>query len=77
LIVFEAFAERMPLGIYRTTLNGRILFVNQALVEMLGYPNKETLMKINVRNGYVEPEERQYFLNQVQAETVVRSMEAT
>jgi PAS domain S-box-containing protein len=50
--------DRLPVGLYRTTPEGQILDVNSALVEMLGYPDRETLLTLNTTNGYVNPEDR-------------------
>ena len=45
--------ERVPMGLYRTAPEGEILDANPALVEMLGYPDRETLLAANVIDGYV------------------------
>jgi PAS domain S-box-containing protein len=51
--------ENMPDGIYQSTEDGRLVTVNSALVEMLGYGSKEELMQLNIdRDIYVKPEER-------------------
>ncbi|MDH7486386.1 MAG: PAS domain S-box protein [Anaerolineae bacterium] len=51
--------ENVPLGLYRTTPNGRILDANAALVQMLGYPNREALMAIKSTDTYVDPQDRE------------------
>jgi diguanylate cyclase (GGDEF)-like protein/PAS domain S-box-containing protein len=50
--------ERVPAGLYRTTLEGRIKDANPGLVEMLGYPDLETLLGITANNLYMNPKER-------------------
>jgi diguanylate cyclase (GGDEF)-like protein/PAS domain S-box-containing protein len=50
--------DRIPVALYRTTPQGEILDANPALVEMLGYPDRETLLGMNVRALYAKPEER-------------------
>ena len=37
---YRTLVEESPLGIYRTTLDGRIMFANQALLNMLGYSSR-------------------------------------
>ena len=54
----RSLVDRVPIGLYRTTPEGQILNANPALVEMLGYPDRETLLALNVANGYVSPEDR-------------------
>ncbi len=52
-------------GLYITTIDGRILEANPALVKMLDYPDKETLLKRNVNDIFVNSGERQEKLNQL------------
>jgi len=49
----------VPIGLYRTTPDGKILDANQALVDMLGYPTRELLLAANTTDLYVDPNERQ------------------
>ena len=56
---YRSLFERVPIGIYRTTAEGKILDANPALVEMLGYPDKETLLRINMLDIFVHPEDRE------------------
>lgn len=50
--------EGFPLGIFRSTREGQILDVNPALVRILGFPDKETLLSVNAVDLYVDPEDR-------------------
>ena len=57
---FRSLIEHSPLGIYRSTLDGRFLTVNPALVRMLGYGWPEELLRLDIgRDVYVDPEDRQ------------------
>jgi len=48
--------ENTPIGIYRTTPDGRILMANPALLEMLGYSSLEELAAHNLEpEGYAPP----------------------
>lgn len=51
----------IPVGLYRTSWDGQIINANQALVQMLGYPDRETLLQRNVEDVYEFPEDRQYW----------------
>ncbi|MBC7262570.1 MAG: PAS domain S-box protein, partial [Chloroflexi bacterium] len=51
--------QRVPVGLYRTTPEGRILDANPALVEMFGYPDLKTLLRVNAQDIFVNPEDRQ------------------
>jgi two-component system cell cycle sensor histidine kinase/response regulator CckA len=51
--------DRSPIGMYRSTEDGRFLFVNPALAAMLDYPSVEDLLAVNlVRDIYVDPTAR-------------------
>jgi PAS domain S-box-containing protein len=50
--------ERVPIGLYRTTPEGQILDANPALIEMLGYPDRDTFLAINAAEIFVKPEDR-------------------
>jgi len=56
----------IPIGIYRTTVEGNILLANPALVSMLGF-NTLNLLKLRNLNmeGFVDPHYRKSFLNEV------------
>ena len=55
---YRTLFERIPIGLYRTTPEGLILDANPALIEMLGYPDRETLLAINAAEIFVQPEDR-------------------
>jgi diguanylate cyclase (GGDEF)-like protein/PAS domain S-box-containing protein len=62
---YQRIFEDAPIGIYRTTPQGKIVDANPTLVRMLGYPDLETLKSVDVSTLYVEPRERveeQYLL---------------
>ena len=55
----RSLVENAPYGIYRATLDGQLLQVNRALIEMLGYESEEELMGTNLSTDiYREPAER-------------------
>src|SRR5260370_20584087 len=48
-----------PYGIYCVDPNGKLLFVNPALVEMPGYDSPEELMSVNINKSvYLSSDER-------------------
>jgi PAS domain S-box-containing protein len=67
--------ERVPVGLYRSTPDGQNLDANHALVEMLGYPDRETLLATNAVDGYVNPEDRQRWQALMEREGTVRGFE--
>jgi PAS domain S-box-containing protein len=53
---YRTLFENAPVGIYRTTPDGRILAGNPALIRMLGYSSFEELAKCDLNNIYFAPE---------------------
>jgi len=57
---YSDLVENAPVGIYRSTVQGKFTRVNQALVRMLGYDSAEELLQLELaRDVYVDPSERQ------------------
>ncbi|MBX3157611.1 MAG: response regulator [Deltaproteobacteria bacterium] len=50
--------DRSPIGMYRSTEDGRFTYINPALARMLGYTVEELLALDLNRDIYVDPEER-------------------
>jgi PAS domain S-box-containing protein len=65
-----------PCGIYRVTLEGVLVFVNDALVEMLGYESADELLsKSFVKELYADPNEERDSLDSVQQLNPLKSVE--
>jgi PAS domain S-box-containing protein/putative nucleotidyltransferase with HDIG domain len=72
---YRSLFERVPVGLYRTTPEGRVIDVNPALVRLLGYPSREAMMTLNVANGYGDEKERKRWQTLIEREGVVRGFE--
>ncbi|MFW9832285.1 MAG: PAS domain S-box protein, partial [Candidatus Thorarchaeota archaeon] len=72
---YRSLFDSVPVGIFRTTPDGRILDANPALVEMLGYDNKEGLIQRKASEFYIDPKARKQWEILVQREEVVRAFE--
>lgn len=65
--------DRVPVGLYRTTLDGRILFANATLVETLGYASLRAYLDLHVaRDLYARPGERARWLELILATGTLR-----
>ena len=51
-----------PIGIVRTTPDGRLLFANPAFARLLGYDTPEDLMHLHARDLYADPVDRDRLL---------------
>lgn len=47
--------DTVPIGLYRSTPDGRILAANQKLADMLGYERVTDLLEVDARSLYVDP----------------------
>jgi len=57
-IRYQTLFDGVPVGLYRTTVEGTFVDVNPALIDMLGYPDRETLLATNARDLYLYPADR-------------------
>ena len=72
---YRSLFESVPVGLYRTTPDGTILDVNPTLVNMLGYPDKESLLTKKSSSFYVDPNARTEFTRGVIQEGIIRGFE--
>ena len=72
---YRSLVEGVPVGIYRSTPAGQILDVNPALIDMLGYPDRESLLAMNAADLYADPAERGRWQETVEREDGVQSHE--
>lgn len=73
---FRTLFENIPIGIYRTTEDGRIIDANPAFVSMLGFSSRDELSE-NHRAGefYVQPGRRNEILSHLRREGVIHGVE--
>jgi len=55
---YRSFFVNAPIGLYITTADGRINDANPALIRMLAYPDKLSLLGTVASDVYVDPEDR-------------------
>ena len=55
---YQSLFQRVPVGLYRSTPEGQILDANSALVDMLGYADRASLLAVNAVDLYVDAEDR-------------------
>ena len=72
---YRTLFENMPIGLYRTSADGRFLDANQAMVEMFGYKDRKTLLAENVVDLYVDPASDRKFKTEIEKSGVVSNFE--
>jgi PAS domain S-box-containing protein len=53
--------EGVPLGLYRSTPEGKLLDANPALARLFGYADTDSLSRLEMTDTYVDPRDRQGF----------------
>ena len=66
--------DHLPVGLYRTTVDGGLLDANPSLVQILGHRSRDTLEFEYARHLFVNPSHRQSFLDRLEL-GVVRGLE--
>lgn len=72
---YRTLLERIPIGIYRTTPEGEIVDANQRFVSMLGYRDRNDLLKVNVADLFADIREREPYLMLLQKEGLLEGYE--
>ncbi|MBN1273140.1 MAG: PAS domain S-box protein [Candidatus Aminicenantes bacterium] len=57
--LFKSLVEQLPIGVYRTTKDGKIIYANPALASILGYKKVDDLLDISSVNVYESPPDRE------------------
>jgi len=72
----RALVQHASYAIYRSTVEGRFLSVNPALVRMLGYESRDQLLAVDLGvDVYADSDERQRILGRFEVEDVVEGEE--
>jgi PAS domain S-box-containing protein len=72
---YQILFDGAPVGLFRVDREGTILNANLALVEMLGYPDRENLLTIKATNIFAEATERHALLSALRNTGIVRLFE--
>jgi PAS domain S-box-containing protein len=72
---YRSLFEGFPVGLYRTTPAGQVLEANYAFVQMLGYPDKGSLLAVNVTELYADAGDRKRWQALMEHEGVVHDFE--
>ncbi|MBI1878258.1 MAG: PAS domain-containing protein [Chloroflexi bacterium] len=72
---YRSLFDGVPIGLYRSSPAGQFLDANPALVQMLGYPDRKSLLQVNLAHLYANPDERQQFQKLVERDGLVQNFE--
>ena len=73
---FRGFFENSTMGIYRATLDGKVLMANPAMLAITGYSTLDELSEININeNGYIDKNDRGEFIRILKDEKTIHGFE--
>ena len=72
---YLALFNNVPIGLWKATPEGKIMDVNPAAIQLLGYPDRESLLRVNAGDLYVEGADRDRWQSLVGRDDVVRRYE--
>ena len=67
---YRSLIQNAVYGIYRSTIGGRFVEVNRALVAMLGYLSEAELVEVGIEKVYVDPTERRRLIDHLQSNRI-------
>ncbi len=73
---YRTLFENMPISLYRTAADGRILDANSAMVRMFGYKDREALLAENIIDLYLDPASDRKFKGEMEKTDVLSNFEA-
>ena len=65
----------LPVGLYKTTPAGKILDANPAVVQMLGYPDRASLLKVTAADLWANPADLGRWQRLLGGDSVVRGLQ--
>lgn len=72
---FRSLFERVPVGLYRTTADGKLVEANQAQIEILGFEDLDAYRRANIADLYVDRSVREALLSELEAKGTVQNFE--
>ncbi|MFW6196419.1 MAG: PAS domain-containing protein [Thermoplasmatota archaeon] len=72
---YKDLITNLPVGIYKTTPEGKIIDGNEALADILGYSDVRKLRRIDAFDLFVNPEDREKWMERIKKKGVVENFE--
>ncbi|MGA8642757.1 response regulator [Candidatus Binatus sp.] len=72
---YRSLVDRVPVGLFRVSPEGKILEANPALIEMLGFSDADSLKQTRIRDLWLRPEEHDRAAAIIASDGIVQNFE--
>jgi PAS domain S-box-containing protein len=74
LEIYKEICENLSDGLFRSTIDGKLIFANPSFAKILGYNEAEEIYKLNIANDlYVDSEEREKLIKILAAQKKIKN----
>jgi PAS domain-containing protein len=63
--------DNIPIGLFRRTADGRLLFANPKMISIFGYASEEEMIRVPIRQIYNDPEQYDQVMEQFDASGII------
>lgn len=74
--LYKRLFNDVPIGLYSVDQEGNIIAVNDAMVEMMNYPDKKELLGVNAKDTYVDDKDREKYINDLKKNGYIKDFES-
>ena len=72
---YRSLFDRLPVGLYRTAPDGKLIEGNRALAQILGHPSRQSLLSADAFEFYLDPADRERWMSLIESEGMIRDFE--
>jgi PAS domain S-box-containing protein len=72
---YHSLFDGVPVGLYRSTPDGRLIDANLTLIQMLGYPDRESFLEVKAKEFYARSEDRIRWQNLLDRDGILHHFE--
>jgi PAS domain S-box-containing protein len=72
---YRSLVDNINIGIFRSSVDGKILSANNAIIQMLGFDSAEELMQLPTTSRYADPTQREILLSKLIEQGEVKNFE--
>jgi PAS domain S-box-containing protein len=67
--------DNIPVGLFRRTMDGRLLFANPKMVSIFGYDSQDEMMQVPIRQSYDDPGQYDHVMDRFDASETIQRLE--